>query len=283
MTASKGNVADVRRTAPFTVGISLKMYFGHAETLDWAKRVGDLAREHPAVRNGLVSLFVIPSFPAIVPVRDVLRGSGVAIGAQDLFWADRGPYTGEVSGSELAELGCSLVEIGHAERRALFHEDEIVISRKVAAAYRNRLLPLLCVGEEREESAVDAADEVGRQISSALRDSDAAGLAGPLLVAYEPRWAIGAPAPASPAYIAEVVQGIHRVLAGLPVRAGSRVIYGGSAGPGLLTELGGEVPGLFLGRFAHDPAAIGLVLDEAAALAAAFLDETASTDERGTV
>lgn len=251
--------------ARFTVGVSLKMYFGHEQTIAWARRIGEIARTHPAIVSGVAELFVIPTFPAIVPVRDALAGSAVEVGGQDLFWEDAGAYTGEVSGAELAEIGCSLVEIGHAERRALFFEDDVVIAAKVAAAYRNGLVPLLCVGELEQAPPALAGLEVATQIEDALRDSDE--LPGPVLIAYEPQWAIGAPEPASPDHIRQVVAALELSLAELPGRAGSRVIYGGSAGPELLTALGGEVRGLFLGRFAHDPEAVGRILDEALQLA----------------
>ncbi|MBO0984710.1 triosephosphate isomerase [Rathayibacter sp. SD072] len=245
------------------------MYFGHERTLEWSRRVVEIARVHEAVTSGVVELFVVPTFPALVPVGAVVDGSGVALGAQDLFWEDAGAFTGEVSGSELREIGCRLVEIGHAERRALFGDDDERIRLKVAAAFRNDLVPLLCVGETERGSVDDAVSLVLAQISSALEAADAAGSTGPVLAAYEPVWAIGAPEPAEPSFIAGVVTALEEALAALPGRAGSRVIYGGSAGPGLLTALGGRVPGLFLGRFAHDPEAVRTILDEALALAEA--------------
>lgn len=259
-------------SAPFTIGVSLKMYFSHARSVAWAAEVADVARRHPAVRDGVVDLFVVPSFPALVPVREALAGTGVRLGAQDLATHDAGAFTGEVSGAELAEVGCTLAEIGHAERRTLFHEDDAVVAAKTAAALRNGITPLLCVGESEEAPPAIAALEVAGQIDAALAAADDAGLDGPLLVAYEPVWAIGAPTPASPHHIATVVAAVEERLAELPRWSGSRVIYGGSAGPGLLTDLGGDVRGLFLGRFAHDPAAVERILDEALAL-----DSAAST------
>ncbi|ROQ39658.1 triosephosphate isomerase [Frondihabitans sp. PhB188] len=249
--------------APFTVGVSLKMYFGHARTVEWATAIGDIARRHPAVADGLVELFVVPTFPSIVPVRDALAGASVRLGAQDIAWADSGAFTGEVSGVELAEIGCTLAEVGHAERRALFHEDDEVIAQKTAAALRNGLTPLLCVGEEEAASPAISSLEVTQQIESALAQAGP----GAIIVAYEPQWAIGAPKPAAPEYIAAVVAELEQFVQALEGRDGSRVIYGGSAGPGLLTSLGGDVKGLFLGRFAHDPAAVELILDEVVALA----------------
>jgi triosephosphate isomerase len=254
------------RAPRFTVGVSLKMYFTHAQTIEWSTAVGELATRHPAVRSGLVELFVVPSFPALVPVREALAGAPVRLGAQDLASADSGAFTGEVSGVELAEIGCTLAEIGHAERRRLFFEDDAVVAAKTAAALRNGITPLLCVGEVEQTPPAVAALEVTSQIDSALADAQAAGLTGPLLVAYEPVWAIGAPEPAASEHIVAVVRAVDEHLAALPSHAGSRVIYGGSAGPGLLTALGGDVAGLFLGRFAHDVAAVETILDEALAL-----------------
>jgi triosephosphate isomerase (TIM) len=247
-----------------TVGVSLKMYFGHRQAIDWCRSVRRLAESHPAVSNGSVGLFVIPSFVAIAPAVAELAGTPVLVGAQDLFSEDRGAFTGEVSGAELAEAGARVVEVGHAERRRLFGETEEVVASKTAAALRNGLTPVLCIGEAANTGAGDAVAECARQLSSALADAPD----GAVIVAYEPVWAIGAERPAEPEYIRAVTSELRRTVAGLPGRDGSAVIYGGSAGPGLLTELGDDVDGLFLGRFAHDPAALGAVLDEAAALAA---------------
>lgn len=245
-----------------TIGVSLKMYFGHARTLRWAEAVADIARTHPAVTSGAAELFVIPTFPSLVPVRAVLEGTSVLLGAQDLATEDTGAFTGEVSGAELAEIGVDLVEIGHAERRSLFHEDDVTIARKVDAAFRNHLRPLVCVGDASRASRPDAIADVTGQLDRAV-SLDAP---GPVIVAYEPVWAIGAPEPAPDDHVVEVLAGIEAHLGQRPELAGSVVVYGGSAGPGLLTRGQGRIGGLFLGRFAHDPAAIATVLDEAAAL-----------------
>jgi triosephosphate isomerase len=247
------------------VGVSLKTYFSHARTLEWTAAVVETARTHPAVGSGAVELFVVPTFPALVPVRSLLDGS-VLLGAQDLSWADEGAFTGEVSGAELREIGVDLVEIGHAERRSLFHETDEDVAGKVHAAYRNHLRPLVCVGEPTRASSADAITEVTAQLDRSLATATADGLAGPLIVAYEPVWAIGAPAPAPDEHIVEVLGGLEAHLAARPELAGSTVIYGGSAGPGLLTRGQGRIGGLFLGRFAHDPAAITTILDEVLSL-----------------
>jgi len=253
----------------FTIGVSLKMYFTHARTIAWATELAALAERHPAVRQGVVELFAVPTFPALVPVREALAGGPVRLGAQDVATDDSGAFTGEVSAVELAEIGVTLAEIGHAERRRLYAEDDAMVAAKTAAALRNGVTPLLCVGEPEQAPAAVAALEVASQVDSALEVARSAGTEGPLVVAYEPVWAIGAPQPAPVEHIAAVVAALEAHLAEQPGLAGSRVIYGGSAGPGLLTALGGTVGGLFLGRFAHDVAAVEQILDEALALATA--------------
>lgn len=259
-------------TPRLTIGVSLKMYFGHARTIAWAEAVADIARTHPAVTGGSVELFVIPTFPSLVPVRAAIQGSGVLLGAQDLAWADEGAFTGEVSGRELAEIGVDLVEIAHAERRSLFHESDQDIAGKVHAAFRNGLRPLVCIGETERADDGDPATaiaEVTAQLDRFTATATADGLAGPLIAAYEPVWAIGAPQPAPDEHIVAVLAGIEEHVATRPELAGSVAIYGGSAGPGLLTRGAGRIGGLFLGRFAHDPEAIRAILDEAHALAVA--------------
>jgi len=252
-------------SARVSVGVSLKMYFGQAEARRWFAQVAELAAGHPAVAGGAVECFVIPTYLQVLPAVEVFSGTPVAVGAQDVATEDSGAFTGEVSGRELAEVGVRLAEVGHAERRRLFGETEAVVAQKAAAALRNGLTPVLCLGEVERVEATDAAAEVVRQLHAALADAPA----GRVIVAYEPVWAIGAPEPAPVEHIAAVAPALRAFVDALPDRDGSTVIYGGSAGPGLLAALDGAVDGLFLGRFAHDPAAIAAVLDEAAALAAA--------------
>ncbi|MDQ0577696.1 triose-phosphate isomerase family protein [Agromyces albus] len=249
--------------ASVSVGVSLKMYFGHADARRWLERVAELAARHPGVVDGRVECFVIPTYVQVLPAIEAFRGTRVVIGAQDVATEDAGAYTGEVSAAELAEVGVRLAEVGHAERRRLFGESEEVVAAKTAAALRNGLTPVLCLGESERLEATDAAAEVVRQLHAALNSAPA----GRVIVAYEPVWAIGAPEPAPADHIAIVASALRDAVDALDDRDDSTVIYGGSAGPGLLTRLGEAVDGLFLGRFAHDPAALADVLDEAAALA----------------
>ncbi|HEX8518202.1 MAG TPA: triose-phosphate isomerase family protein [Pseudonocardia sp.] len=252
----------------FTIGSSLKMYFGHRQTLDWVAAVARIGADHPATAGGAVELFVIPTFPSIPAVVELARPAGIAVGAQDLHWADSGAFTGEVGGPELAELGCTLAEVGHFERRTIFGETDGVVAAKTHAALRNGLAPVLCVGEP-ERGEPDAAARVcARQVDAALAPARAAGTGGRLLVAYEPFWAIGAAEPAPAGHVTAVCRALREHVRGDALFPDTRVIYGGSAGPGLLPAIAADVDGMFLGRFAHDPHAVGRVLDEAEELAA---------------
>ena len=240
------------------VGVSTKMYLGYQATLEWLEQLRHEVDTRPALAAGRVVPFVIPSFPLLPAAAALLRDSPLLLGAQNCGWAD-GPWTGEVAPSMLAELGVRLVEIGHAERRRHFGEDEAMIARKVRAAAEAGLTPLLCVGEPDGGSAASAAEFVHRQIRSAVAGDRE--LAAGLVIAYEPVWAIGAAEPAGAGYVSDVVRRLRGHLAASGLE-GLPVIYGGSAKPGLLPRLDG-VSGLFLGRFAHNPANFGAVLDEA--------------------
>jgi triosephosphate isomerase (TIM) len=252
----------VRRPGGYVIGVSLKMYFSHARTVEWCRAVADIARTHPALADANAELFVVPTYLSVPAAREIL-GDLALVGAQDLSTEDAGAFTGEVSGAEIAELGCRVVEVGHAERRRLFGETDETVRAKTDAALRNSLAPILCIGEAVQSTPANAAAECIRQLDDALMLARERGHFGRVIVAYEPYWAIGAPEPASPEYIRAVCAELRDHVRGLSEFPQSAVIYGGSAGPGLLTQIGGSVDGLFLGRFAHDPAAVSRILDEA--------------------
>jgi triosephosphate isomerase len=256
------------------VGVSTKMYLGYGDSLRWLNELRQQVDARPALAAGRVVPFVIPSSPMLPAAGEIIAGSPLVLGAQNCGWAD-GPWTGELSPSLLAELGVGLVEIGHAERRRHFGEDDAMIALKVRAADDAGVTPLLCVGEESRGSestpstaadstagAEDAARFVYGQIGAAVGGDW--GLAARLVIAYEPVWAIGAAEPASAAYVSDVVRILREQLRAHGLQ-GLPVIYGGSAKPGLLPTLDG-VSGLFLGRFAHNAANFGKVLDEALSL-----------------
>ncbi|MDQ6753188.1 MAG: triose-phosphate isomerase [Actinomycetota bacterium] len=239
------------------VGVSTKMYLGYAASLEWLDLVAGEIRTRPMITpSGPVRVFIVPSFPVLESARRIFAGLPVILGAQNCGWSD-GPFTGEVGAGMLAEMGVGLVELGHAERRRHFGEHDDVVARKVRAAAVAGLAPLLCIGEREAGTPAEAAAFCLSQVCAAI--GGGADIPNTIL-AYEPVWAIGAPEPAPAGYVNDVVAQLRAALGpGIPV------IYGGSAGPGLLPRLT-EVDGLFLGRFAHQPANLGLVLDEALAV-----------------
>jgi triosephosphate isomerase len=241
------------------------MYFGYRRSIEYCRDVAAIARAHAAVQDGAIELFVLPILPALPEAVRILGAAGVAAGAQDIFWEDEGAFTGGIGGTTVAELGGRYTEVGHAERRQHFGEDDSVVGLKTAAAYRNGLTPVLCVGERRQRSVEEAVAQCCAELDAALSRAQSLGPVGRSILAYEPQWAIGARAPATPAYISAVIDGLCAHLRTLPGQGASRVIYGGSAGPGLIGQLGTSASGLFLGRFAHDPRALKTVLDETAA------------------
>lgn len=242
------------------VAVSTKLYFDTATSLQYCDAVatGLSARGHD--ESGPVAVGVLPSFLSIPAVAPRLIGAGAFVGAQDLCQEDRGAFTGEVSGTDLTAAGCSVVEVGHAERRTIYRESDELVTAKVDAALRNELIPLLCIGEAERTSPESAAAICRDQVMAATRG----GGAFEIWLAYEPYWAIGAPAPAPVDYVRAVCAELRGALS--EVLPTASILYGGSAGPGLLAKLHPSVDGLFLGRFAHDPNALLAVVDEAAAL-----------------
>ena len=244
---------DVATRRPI-VGISLKMYMGIGQTHTWMERLAVMAETGLPTK---VDFFVIPNFVSLRDSRDALSGTGIMLGAQNVFWEDAGPYTGEISPPMLVEAGCRYVEIGHTERRRLFGETDEIVAAKTVAAVRAGLVPILCIGEAEHMTPDMAVAACMRQFHAATADIDPA---SELVVAWEPVWAIGAAQPATPDFIRAVGSRLRAALSDWPA---TRLIYGGSAGPGLLSQLGDSVDGLFLGRFAHDIDALRRVLAEA--------------------
>ena len=222
------------------VGAGLKMFLGYAETIGYLRELAASAAEFDGV-----SVFVLPSFPVLAAARELLAGSPVRYGAQDAHWEESGAYTGCVSPAVLRELGCTFVEVGHAERRHLFGESDDMVARKALAAVRCGLEPIVCVGEEHETDGA-AATIVGDQVAAVLAPLPSA---ADVVIAYEPVWAIGAETAADPERVAGVVAEVRRRAAG---RDGDlRILYGGSVGPGEIAGLlAAGVDGVFVGRAA---------------------------------
>lgn len=206
-----------------------KMHCTASEAVQLAGAVAAAAASHND-REVLVA----PAFPALAPVAERLRGSRVLLAGQNLHWEDKGAYTGEVSGPMLTAVGCSHVIVGHSERRQFFGDTDEWVARKIGAALRHHLTPILCVGETLEErEAGETRAVIDRQARAALYGLDAKDI-GRLVLAYEPVWAIGTGKVATPEQAQEVHASIRRLLgdvAGPGVAATVRILYGGSVKP----------------------------------------------------
>jgi triosephosphate isomerase (TIM) len=192
------------------------------------------------VRNRLGSqrgaeVVVFPAFPFLVPVIETLREGRVAVGAQDLSTEPKGAFTGAVSASMLASVGCTHVLIGHSERRHVFGDDNATVATKLKVALEAGLKPVLCVGETLEQRR---AGQTFAVIDAQLQTGLAGGTSGSLasvVIAYEPVWAIGTGETATPEQAQEVHAHIRRRVADLlgPTYARAvRIQYGGSVKPG---------------------------------------------------
>jgi len=189
-----------------------------------------------------VEVAVFPSSLHIAQVIDGLEGSGITVGAQNsAIQSEQGALTGEVAPSQLAEMGCKLVLIGHSERRQIIGESEEVLQQKFAAAQACGLKPVLCIGETLEErEAGKTLEVVGRQLSSIIEAFGVAAFAN-AVVAYEPVWAIGTGLTASPQQAQDVHAAIRAQFAtkDAEVAANLQLLYGGSVKAANAAELFG--------------------------------------------
>ncbi|KAG8418557.1 hypothetical protein J3459_012252 [Metarhizium acridum] len=234
------------------VGLSAKMYFSLSQNREVTKGFLDcLSRTSPESLSD-VDIFIIPDFVSLTETIGQLKSSHVPIwpGAQDCHWEDSGAFTGEVSPAVLSEAGVRIVEVGHAERRRLFGENDAIVAKKAAAVSRNGMVPLVCIGEQTKGDIGVAVDECRTQVEAVLATVPSI---AEVALAYEPVWAIGASEPAAEDHVLKVVEGIRRLDCVKSRQGTTRVVYGGSAGPGLYERLKSGLDGLFLGRFGHDP------------------------------
>jgi len=151
-----------------------------------------VAEMMPGLRNikGVEKL-LCPPFTALMAVSRLIKDTDIRLGAQNMYWEEKGAYTGEISPAMLAEF-CQYVILGHSERRAYFGETNEQVNRKVRAALAYRLIPVICVGETLgENEAGRAAGVVSRQVREALLGMDLLAGPDPIVIAYEPVWAIG--------------------------------------------------------------------------------------------
>jgi triosephosphate isomerase len=182
---------------------------------------------------------VCPPFVYVAQVAQMLAGTKVAVGAQDVSDQEAGAFTGEVAPGMLTDIGCKYVIVGHSERRSLYGESDEFTARKFAAARKAGLVPILCVGElleEREQGVTEAV--VARQLDAVIKLEGISAL-GDAVIAYEPVWAIGTGKTASPEQAQQVHAFIRGKLAALDAGVAEKVqiLYGGSMNAGNAAEL----------------------------------------------
>jgi triosephosphate isomerase len=208
-------------------------------TIEEGIRLADEVRDSTRdVRD--VEVAVLPPFTHLLLLRDLLRGSHVQLGAQDVFWETAGAYTGEISPLMITGW-CDLALVGHSERRHIFGETDVEVGKKFAGAVAAGLSVIVAVGEtEPERDAAQTFSVVDRQLDAALRPLDSPPHPDVFVIAYEPVWAIGTGRTATPAQAEEVCMHIKTNHATAWGAAGVRVLYGGSVTAENATELFAE-------------------------------------------
>ena len=236
-------------TAPAWIGTSWKMNKSLAEAKDFATQLIQDDQQY----DSSIQRFVIPPFTLLRDVKRILAETNVMVGAQNMHWQDHGAWTGEVSPLMLKDCAMDIVELGHSERRKHFGETNDTVGLKVEAAVRHGLIPLICVGETLQEREAANADAVLRkQVQAAFAHLNTTQKSAPLLLAYEPVWAIGDHGiPASPDYANDRQAAIKTVAEEILGKA-VPCLYGGSVNPDNCVELFNQayIDGLFIGRSA---------------------------------
>ena len=214
----------------------------------------DLVRELKAAISGVkgVEVAVAPPFTALYAVCKELEGSSIRLAAQNLYWEEKGAFTGEVSPLMLKEVGCHYVIIGHSERRQFFGETDETVNRRIKAALAQGLKVIFCIGEilkEREEGKTFSVIE--RQVEDGLKNLSDKEMKN-IVIAYEPVWAIGTGKTATPGQAEEVhwfIRGKIEKLYSLKVSEEIRIQFGGSVTPenikGLMEQ--GNIDGALIG------------------------------------
>lgn len=250
-------------------GTGWKMNIGAAETARYAERLAPLL-----AGTEEVDIFVLPPFTSLAAARSAFAGSPVAYGGQNMHWDEAGAWTGEISAAMLVEAGCRYVELAHSERLAHFGETYDLVGRKLDLALAHGLTPILCLGETAADRSAGRTDAVlFEQVAKALANQPRHRVRD-VVLAYEPRWAIGAADAAPPDYVADrhaALRGHLRDAYGADAAEATRIIYGGSVntanGPALIALA--DVDGLFIGRAAWTPEGFAALVSIVARAAAA--------------
>jgi triosephosphate isomerase len=230
-----------------------KMYKTPAETTQYFEKFRPLVE-----KSEHCEIVICPPFTNIAAAVAAARNTRIAIGAQDLYWAKEGAFTGEVSGHMIKACGCSHTIVGHSERRQDFHETDETVLQRTVAAIESGLTPIVCVGERlAQREAGETAAVLTQQFRAGISLLNPEQFAK-IVIAYEPVWAIGTGKTATP----EIAADAHRVLRGeVRSRYGAaaadaiRILYGGSVKPDNVRSLMAqpEIDGVLVGGASLDP------------------------------
>ncbi len=194
----------------------------------------------PLVKDAAADVVVCVPFTDIYYVSSLVKGTNIKVGAQNVAWADKGAFTGEISAAMLKEAGAEYVVIGHSERRQMFGETDATVNSRTVQALKNGLNPIVCVGETLSEREGNITEQVVKtQVEGAFKGIDAANLSS-VVVAYEPVWAIGTGKTATAEQAQETVSYIRSCFAELYGKSVSdklRIQYGGSMNAANASEL----------------------------------------------
>ncbi len=223
-----------------------------------AKAFSARLREHLAAGDPGADVVLFPGFTLLPTVAEGLAGSTASWGGQDLHTAAKGAHTGDTSGPQLTDIGCSWVLCGHSERRADHGEDDAHVARKALAAREHGLRPMICVGETLEEREAERTFEVLERQLRAVLAASSSWDPRTFAIAYEPVWAIGTGKTATPQLAQEAHAFLRSQLVsqlGADTAAATRLLYGGSAKPANVDELIAEsdVDGFLVGGASLDP------------------------------
>jgi triosephosphate isomerase (TIM) len=197
----------------------------------------------PLVVNAKVDVVVCPTFVCLDAVKKATAGTNIKVGAQNMYFEEKGAFTGEVAPGMLEELGIDYVVIGHSERRQYFNETDFTVNKKLKAAFAHKITPILCVGEALKEREANITEEIiGNQIKLDL-DGLSKEQIEELVIAYEPIWAIGTGKTATADQANETIAFIRKTVAGIfgkEVADKTRIQYGGSVKPATIAEQMGK-------------------------------------------
>jgi triosephosphate isomerase len=240
-----------------------KMYKTSAETQAFFEAFRPMITD--AANAAPCDIVICPPFPSLGVAVEAARGSGIGIGAQNLYWGKEGAFTGEISGNMLQAAGCTWVIVGHSERRQYFGETEPGVLRKTRAALEFGLTPIVCMGERLEDRESNHTESV----LAGQFDGGVAPLApeefAKVVIAYEPVWAIGTGKTATPAMAADAHRFIRSAVGlkfGDGQAAATRILYGGSVKPDNVKSLMAEedIDGALVGGASLDPQSFAAIV-----------------------